>query len=275
MTTAAVDARPQLTPPNVSLINAAIVVTEVDERWEMGFQYVPEACGTADVYNPCNPNDAVVHTTANASTAITGTPYAISASDTCSTWGFQVREYEERAIRMLKAIESFKIARELWENQSGLGLNPWLAGTGTGAASTITTNAKPKDVLGLLESSFYASSPAQRAMIHMSPRLLERLQHDSGGAALRREGNNFYTWMDSIVAVDAGYRGVGPGGQGGEWAYVTPVVVIREGPIRVTPDTISEATIIRQNEVSYFADRIVQATWDYNCQSYTLSVDLT
>lgn len=262
-----------LTPPNVSLIAAAIAVEEADERWINGITYVPEGCGDADTVDICDndPVDGFQKTVDNSATPISGTPFAIVASDTCTTSGFRVRDFQARATRMLLAIESFKLARELWEG--GLGLNPFF--TQPGLASTVATGVAPEDVLGKLEAAFYETSPAVRAMLHLSPRLLERLMYDSGGAALRREGNVYYTWMDSVVAVDKGYRGQGPSAASGEWAYITPIVTIRRGPIGVIPNNLSEATLRHENEITFFAERAIQATWDYNCQAYTVSVDLT
>jgi hypothetical protein len=273
MTAAVVQTAP-LTPPSVSLISAAIAAQESDERWVNGFLYQPEGCGAADIFDICNNNDPSAgfsKTISNNTTPITGTPVGVVAQDTCSTWGWQVADYRARATRMLLAVESFKLARELWEGTTGLNVSLMQAGV----ASTVNTGVTALDAIGQLEQSFYNSSPAQRAMIHASPRFVEFVQHISGGAALRREGNVFYTYMDTIVAVDKGYRGKGPNNAAGEWLYITPIVTVRRGAISIVPDDMSEALLRKQNQVTFFAERPVSATWDYNCQTYALSVDFT
>jgi hypothetical protein len=273
MTAAVVQQTPN-SPPSVSLIAAALAVQEVDERWVNGIRYQPESCGAADVFDICNnndPNSGFSKTVANNTTPITGTSLGIVAQDTCSTWGWQVADHQARATRLLLSVESFKIARELWEGNTGL--NPYLMRADL--TSTVNINVNPLDAVGQLERAFYNTSPAPRAMVHMSPRFLELLMGISGGQALRREGNVYYTWMDSVVAVDKGYQGKGPGGVGGEWAYITPIVTIRRGKVDVIPDTMAEATSRKDNKVTFFAERPFSATWNYNCPSYTLSVDVT
>lgn len=269
--TAAVVQQTPLTPPSVSLIAAALAVNEVDERWVNGFLYQPEGCGVADIFDICNndPTTGFSKTIANNATPITGTPVGVVAQDTCSTWGWQVADYRARATRMLLAVESFKLARELWEGTTTKNVSF----VQNGIANTVNTAVTALDVIGQLEQAFYGTSPAQRGMIHMSPRFLEFLMGISGGAALRREGNVYYTWLDSVVAVDRGYRGKGPNGAGGEWVYITPLVSIRRGQIAIVPDNMSEAMLRKQNQVTFFAERPVSATWNYNCQAYTVSVD--
>lgn len=270
---ALVEQVPKLTPPSVSLISAAMAVNEVDERWVNGITYRPEGCGTADIFDICDhdPSDGFQKTVAGTTVPITGTPVGVVASDTCSSFGFNDADYVPRATRMLLAVESFKIARELWEGTTGLNVSLMQVGV----ASQVATGVNPFDAIGRLETAFYDTSPAPRAMIHMSPRLLEFLQSVSGGAALRREGNVYYTHMDSVVAVDKGYRGKGPGGVAGEWAYITPLVGIRRGAVDVVPNDMAQALNRKTNEVSFYAERPVHASWNYNCQAYTLSVDLT
>ncbi len=208
---------------------------------------------------------------------ITGAPYGVGASDKCSTFGFETADYQGRAERMLRAVESYYIARELWLGT--LGTNAHLADP---ISTIVTGSATPETLLnaiGTIEEAFYAHSPAARCMIHMTPGYLEALQTYSGGAALRRGGNAYYTQMDSIVAVDKGYPGTGPAGQAASpaslWIYATPVVQIRLGPIMVTPGTLAEATNRTDNTVIYYAERPVQVAWDFNCPIIALNVKRT
>lgn len=268
-----VEQTPKLTPPTVSLINAAITVTEADERWVNGLTYRPEGCGAADVFDICNndPSTGFSKTITGTTTPLTGQPIGVVASDTCSTFGFLEADYVGRSVRMLNAVTSFKIAREVWEGTTGKN-NSLMQ---LGYATQLNTGVNGLDAIGQLEEAFYGTSPAQRAMIHVSPRLLSFLIGLEGGPVIRREGNTYYTPMDTVISVDKGYRGKGPNGAAGQWAYITPLVAIRQGAIDVVPGSLAEAVNRKTNTVSFYAERPVHATWNYNCQAYTLSVDLT
>lgn len=264
-----------LSPPAISLLNAAIVENETDERWVNGLHYVPEAGGVAEVFELCDndPDTGFTKTIVAASTPLTGTPHGIVAQDTCSTFSYQARDYQARATRQLLAMESRLIAAELWEGT--LGLNPFLADP---TATVATGTASPESLLyaiGTIEEAFYATS-TQRCMIHMRANVLEAIQTLSGGAALRREGNTFYTQLDSVVSVDRGYTGTGPSGQAvtttQEWIYATAVVQIRHSPVVVFPDRMPEAVLRRENQVTFFAERAVHAAWDYNTPTIALNV---
>lgn len=264
-----------ISPPNISLLNAAIVEDERDERWVNGLHYVPEAGGVAESFELCDndPESGFQKSITAASGPLTGTPYGIVAQDTCSTFSHQARDYQARATRQLLAMESRLIAAELWEGT--LGINPFLADpTATVAVGTAT----PESLLyaiGTIEEAFYANS-TQRCMIHMRANVFEGIQALTGGAALRREGNVYYTQLDSVVAVDRGYTGTGPANQAVtttvEWIYATTIVQIRHSPIVVFPNTMPEAVLRRENQVTFFAERAVHATWDYNTPTIALQV---
>lgn len=251
-----------------------MAVEEVDERWVNGFRYIPEGCGVAQLYNLCSSDDIDDH---DRGVPITGSPYGVIATDKCSAFGFLTADYAPRAERLLRAVESYYVANELWRDT--LGLNPHLADP---ADTIVAGSASPevlRNAIGTIEEAFYAHSPAARCMIHMTPGFMDALQHSSGGAALHRGGSNYYTQMDSVVAVDKGYPGTGPAGQAktfsSEWIYATPVVQIRLGPIMVMPGSLAEAMDRSDNTVRYYAERAVSVSWDYNCPTIALNVKRT
>ena len=258
-----------LSPPSISLLNSAIVEDETDERWVNGLRYIGESPSTGEVFNLCG---SFTKNVAAASTPLTGTPYGVVAQDTCSTIGFRTRDFQARATRQLLAVESRVIAHELWTNS--LGLNPALADP---LDVVVTGTTSPESLLyaiGTIEQAFYAVS-SQRAMIHMRPNILEAIQSLTG-SALRREGNVYFTAMDSVISADRGYPGTGPTGQAvsttQEWIYLTTMVQIRHSPVMVVPTGISEAVLRTQNEVTFFAERAVSAIWDYNTPTFALNV---
>lgn len=267
-----------LTPPPISLLTAAGVVDETGERWENGFNYIAESCGAADAFLICN-NDPITGfqktVTAARSTPITGTPYGIVAQDTATTFGWAYRDYAARATRKLLSVESYMIAKELWNGT--LGINPKFAdplaviAPGTGAAPESLLTA-----ISSVEQAFFDVNPGTRCYIHMRPNILQTLQNFSGGDPLRRVGNVYYTQMDSVCCVDRGYPGTGPAGQAvsqtQEWIYATPPIQVRHGPVMVTPTSMKEATDRKSNQVTFFAERAVHAGWDYGCTVVALNV---
>lgn len=266
-----------LTPPSVSLLSAAILLEESDERWVNGLNYVPDGCGEGEIFDLCD-NDPITgfeKTISASSDPVTGSPFGLVAQDTCTTFSRNARDYFARATRKLLAMESALLADEVWTGS--LGLNPRLAdpsnvdATGSGAEPLVTA-------IALIEQTFYDTSPGVRPMIHMRPFVLETLLA-LGSVGLRREGNVWYTAMDSVIAVDRGYPGTGPSGEAvdvnTEWIYATPVLAVRRSAIVTIPNTLKDAVLRTENQVTVFAERAVQATWDNNCPTISLKVDRT
>jgi hypothetical protein len=266
--------QPHLFPPAISLLTAAEVIDMSNERWVGGYTYPPEGCGEYDVFELC---DTFEKSIANSSPAVTGTPFGIVASDTCSTFGWQARDYKARAMRKLLAIESFAIERELWTNS--LGLNTAIAGAFATDVTPGGTPVQPVRMIAEIEQQAIdtcGDEGALRYMIHMTPYMFEYF-HASSPMALRREGNRYFTPMDNIVVVGRGYTGSGPAGQvktaAREWIYLTSTVQVRHSPAFNTPDTMVNATDTTINQVTFYAERAASAIFDTNCCHLALAVD--
>jgi hypothetical protein len=268
--------QPQLVPPSISLLTAVTVVDETGDRWVNGIKYVPEDCDAGEIFELCDndPTTGFEKTIAARGTAVTGTPYGAVVSDTCTTFSYKVADFQGRAMRKLLAMESSLVANELWTNS--LGLNVPIAGAPN--TTTIGTSVKLQLAIAYAEQAFIDCAPAVRPYIHLRPYLLEAMLGFET-KAIRREGNRWYTGMDSVVVPDMGYPGTGPTGQAvsatEEWLYVTGPVQVRHGPVSIIPTNLNEAVLRTQNQVTFYAERAVHASFNPNCCTIALNVKRT
>lgn len=265
--TALVNARP-LQPPRISLLSSAILVDESDDRWDAGFALNPEGCGEAGVSAVCS---------SDARTAPEGCTdnlefetFGVWASDKAGGFNFGHRDFQARATRKLLAVESKLIESELWSGGMGL-TNPKIQST---AATTISGGPRPPvATLSRLEDALAECSGGIRSMIHVRPGVVVQwLQF----GIVRREGDVYLSPMDNIVVPGRGYTGGPPaGGAAGatDWIYTTSLVEVRRGPIQVFPDSVSQATVMARNEITYWAERVVSAAFDPNC--CRLAIEMT
>lgn len=274
---------PPATPPRYSLLIAAPSVTD-DARWEAGFQFAPEGCGSSgrtaadcfggtDVLDP-DDNPGTVH----------GDPFAVWAADRCSTFGYRARDYVGRARRQLAATESFQIARELWSGslngESGMQGsdidNRPLTHPGS---DTVTTGAvNPEVALALIVGALGECGMGRQGMIHVTPQVLVELNN---AQAIYRDGANWYTPMGHLVVADDGYTGDGPGADGGtpasssQWIYGTSMMRLRLSPVQVVPELPDDDTTNPRgwpaavdphtNDVLVIAQRLAAVNWDHCC----------
>lgn len=276
--------QPFLIPPTISLVNAAIDATPDGERWINGFQYSPEACSGAQVFSlDCFDEDHSTNTKliTAAGAPITGTPYGIQAQDTCSTFSYQWRDYVARATRLLLAMESQWIASELWApsyepNNIGFTNAPIFYDSTPGGGPVGLDVA-----IAMIELAAIQTFETWQPQIHMPVAIFEQIAGITGaGVLLTQVGNRWYTPYGSQIIVDKGYSGNGPGndpsGQATyKWIYATTPVQVRRGPIMVIPGEMSEATLRRENQVTFRAERAAHASFDYHCGVVGLQVAYT
>jgi hypothetical protein len=194
-------------------------------------------------------------------------PFAVEAEDHCSAFGFQAHDYEGRAIRRLRAVESAAIARELWTGElaaaAGNTGNRRLASTTTTDNLTSGGAVAAVRALALLEDGIAQCMDGGRAMIHVTRGGAAVLAH---GGGLRREGNLLLTANDSVVVPDAGYPGTAPDGTapaaGETWAYATPMVTVRRSKPTVIPGSLAEAIDKNLNTIAYKAEELAAVTFD-------------
>lgn len=278
--------QPQLTPPTISLISSANIDDSapdlLGDRWENGFFYAPEGCGTGQTIRLCA---GTTKTAVTGSQIVNWTPYGLVTSDQCSTFGWKVRDYQARATRKLIAVESKLIEAEFWTgatetNNLGLTNSP---GAAPAAALIDITPGGPVSIqkmIAYIEQGIADNTGGGRYMIHMRPYLFEAFLAISP-QALNRQGNRWFTGQDNIVVPGRGYTGKGPNEAGfttAEWIYATPMVNVRRSDIRIYPtgrdesETMARATDRTTNTVTFFAERVAIADFDSTCGRLALNV---
>lgn len=273
---------PPATPPRYSLLIAAPTAT--DGRWEGGFEFAPEGCGTGGrTAVDCFGGTEELDPDTNPG-VVGGEPYAVWAADRCSSFGYRARDYVGRARRQLAAIESFQIAEELWEGS--LNGEPSLGGQAidnralVDPASDTVTDAptSPTGALAALVAGLGQCGQGRQGMIHVTPQVLVHL---AAVDAIYRDSGAWYAPMGHLVVADDGYTGAGPGANGGvpasssQWIYATSMLRVRLGAVQTLPDLPDDDTTNpsgwpaavdpQTNTVLVIAQRLAAVTWDECC----------
>ncbi len=265
---------PRLQPPRTGLLASFTPVGD-GERWQGGFSWEPDSCGTTATVNPCDADTDLKAISADDNPGVaTFDPFLVWAGYRCSTFGGLGPDREARARRMLAAGESRAIEAELWTGARATAeswSNNYLANEdsvdviGPGATSPLLYG------LAALEEALAACTG--RAVIHAS---VPTATLWYGANALRREGALLLTALDTIVVAGTGYDGSSPAGVidatgATAWAYGTGIVDVRLGEVVVLGD---ETTIDRrQNTWEVRAERLAAATFDPCCH-VGVNVDL-
>lgn len=241
---------PAIRPPRVSLLSSAEVIspprggrTDDGNKWQGGIEIYPlsatDASGTWIICGSGQSKDAT-----NRIGGQSFQPFAIYATDNCSTFGSGSVDFGERARAKLAVVEPYWLERVLWENPDGLA-NPSFVGS---PATTVTTGADPIGAFSQLDSAVADDLHDGRGMIHMTTRMFDLLvQYD----VFRREGNVWFSPLDNIVVPGRGYTGNGPNPDGGanenaatstvEWMFGHPgIVQIIRGSVTTLGEPDSE-----------------------------------
>lgn len=272
----AVEATPAQ-PPRYGLLVAAQTTIGDAGRWQFGVSWEPEQCGTSGREAvDCLGNTAEL--TANVSPGATSAdPFMVYASDRCSPFGFQARDWVARATRQLEATQSFEVADELWSGalRDAAGVDDQIADNPAltdSTSDTVTSGpADPVDALACLEQGLAECSRGRRGMIHATPQALVQWV---AARVVTLEGGQYLSPLGNIVVADAGYDGSGPGGSvagASQWAYATGLISIRLSTPQIIPGDLESAQSLAQalnrddNTLDVYAQRLALIQWDECC----------
>jgi hypothetical protein len=266
-------------PPSHSLIKAALTPNApADAHWIDGIQWRPDPCDPGGGWWDCpadggDPPDDKTIADEQRQAWESYRPWVLWVGDACSPVGD--REFVARARRMLVAVESHRIARELWTGSyatSAAFPNRYLSQAGEVALVEGGAAVGHISALAALEQALGDCSPAGEKMIHCTRRTLTHWAHQG---LVEREGNSgvVRTIAGTVVVADTGYPGTGPGetytpGESTadtDWAYGTSQVVVFRSPVTVVPESESEAVNRATNLVEFRAEESVAAVWDGCC----------
>lgn len=268
------------TRPRTSLLTSGVPVIEGEQsRWENGVTFTPDACGTGGIVDPCV-------TSAKAPDALPAAvefePFGVWTGVTCSTFGFQARDYQGQARRQLAAFQSRYIEREFWRGdqaRTSAWPNRYLTHLDNDVLTAGATT--PRQALACLEQALFECGFGQRGVIHATPQVVTEWAAEN---LVRREGGIILTVLDTIVVAGSGYDGSGPqvaaGGapvaaaDGSVWAYATGMVEVRLSDVEVLTPSLREATDRSANTVTVIAERLAAVTFDQCCH-FAAEMDLT
>lgn len=241
---------PTARPPRYSLLAIAEPATVPEEVWGAGFVFDPEALtdpgqsGLFSTESLFGWENEEAQTVCEVPPQITpafdgperdqviGYPFLVWAADKCSTFGYQARDWQGRAQRLLRSVESAQIAKKLWEGGTGLTASLYELADVTALGGSVV------EAVARLEKEVAVAGAGAPAMFHMSPHMLTR-----GVAAqvLWRDGAVWRTPMGHVVVADAGYSGLGPTSLTNETIMASPMVSVALTPVETVPGSLQQA----------------------------------
>ena len=266
----AIDAVP-VRPPYYSLLVAADVI-EDGQRWQQGVEWNPEQVyavdgSLADCFGSVSLTDFPNLLNNGAE------PFVVQASDQCSTFGWQARDYEGRARRQLAAVRSAYIAKNFQVNTVGSSVNAPLES----ASVIVGPAADPIAALAEMEGAMADTYGGRRGMIHVTPQVFTILK---AGYAIEFVGNKWQTGLGTIVVTDAGYAPI----SGVTWMYGTLMVQVRLGEVLLVPGSLeqarAQATDRATNLTTIYATQLALIQYDSDSQAegdlvHKVEVDIT
>lgn len=280
---ASVGIGPPLTPPRVSLVNSVEVIYQPDSAFRATNRTQYESCdGGLESYINCGEGNPESLSEGTDSNIWTSTTIELIGAETCSTFGnTDEKFFKNRAEKKLLACQSKQLEYELWtgfsftENNVD---NNYLA-SDTAVDITSNTAVEPEDALDALEDVI-ADAGCTNAFIHVSPFILAKLvrHHDGIYKVVDSQTGKiqYYSPFGNKIISGGGYPGTSPNGDAptnsDEWIYASAPVVVKLGPVHVSPDSFHGALDRTTNTVTFRATRLAQVEFDDNCLHFAAKV---
>lgn len=199
-------------------------------------------------------------------------PYLLVAEDSCSTWGFEERDFKGRAQRLVENGKHAAVEKEFWGGALATAKgypNDFL--TREANLTNLTPGTVPSIARGfqILQEALAGCGFGGQGMIHVQTQAVPNLLQ------VRRVGNLMLDMFDNIVVPGVGYPGTGPGGStpaaGKAFMYATDLVMVREeDEATVFPDSFAEAIDRGQagepNTLRFRAEKFAVAYADFVCK---------
>lgn len=247
-----------------------------DERWLSGFTYESRTCtANVNLLDICGGHAPVNVITPSPTTVRNREfqPFAIEAVDECSTWGFQARDVEQRALDALEACTQKALENEFWTGSlattNGYTENRYLASTDTVDETPGGVAVKLRYGLAILERALADCGCGTRGTIHVT--------RDVGSALpVKVVGDHLETQLGNLVVAGSGYTGSGPDGTipgTGTWIYATGPVSVLLGKSEAIGAKLIQQVDSSKNTWEARAQRPAAVTWD-GCCAFAVHVDL-
>ncbi len=200
--------------------------------------------------------------------------FSVQVIDTCSTFGYEARDGEKRALDFLDAVTQKAVENELWTGAVAVAAthttNDYLASTAATDLTPAGSGVKLRQAVALLEKAIGDMGAGGRGIIHM-PRNV------ASAATLRHVDDHLETNLGNYVVAGSGYTGSSPAGVAATptatWVYATGLVRVILGRPFVLGD-LSDRTDRSINTITTYAERAAWATFD-GCAHFAVKVDTT
>ena len=199
-----------------------------------GIQYVPDTCEDDVFLYAINcPPVSGSKTFSAIEPAVSGAPFGVITSYTCSSIGFSFEEAAARVRTRMMLREQRAVERRIWQGSplGGIGGLPGLFQS----AVTLSASGCVTEAVEQLEQAL-ADNGIVGGIIHARPGMSAHL---SQGHLIERVGRQIQTRLGTPVSLGQGYDGTGPAGEATtgdvEYMYASGRVVIWGSEIEI-PD---------------------------------------
>lgn len=222
---------------------------------DFGVMYIPDTCPSGTQLYAINCPSVSGSKVFNAlDTPVSGAPFAVITSFTCSSIGMAPTEMVERVRTRLSLREQMAVEQRIWQGSTGTGALGQLPGLFRGATSLGTAGCVTEAV-EMLEQQL-ATSQVVGGMLHMRPGMNA---HMANSVLLKQgAGRAVTTWLGTPINFGYGYDGTGPAGEAtttdDEYVYASGRVAIwQDTDIFVPPwqQTLNTST----NTITLLAER--------------------
>jgi hypothetical protein len=197
-------------------------------------------------------------------------PYLVISEDSCSTWGFEERDFKGRALRLLENATPQAIEKEFWAGalaQAKGYPNRYLADSN---CVDVTPATPPSVARGqqILQDYLANTGFGGQGMLHCQPQTAPNLLN------ARRVGALLLDIFDNIIVPGVGYPFTGPVGNanftppaGQAWMFCSDLAMVRaETQGTVFPDSFAQALDWGQggqpNTLRFRAEKFAAAYFD-------------
>lgn len=236
-----------------------------------GVQYIPDDCGDIYIWDMQCPPVSGSKTFQPLATPISGAPFGIYSSYTCSAVGMDYDEARRRTLTRMQLKLQRAAEKRLWAGGNAPGL-PGITGLLRGS-TPLTAASCPVTAVALLEQAL-ADNGVQGGIIHARPYMMPFLANNH---LLLPRGRGWQTYAGTPVVFGQGYDGTGPSGEAVsttvEYMYATGRVVIwQDSEIWVPPIEVFNQSL---NTLSLVAETVMAMTIECGKWSVAVTRDCT
>lgn len=222
----------------------------------VGVMYIPDDCpATPQLYLVNCPSVSGSYSFTGLDTPISGAPFAVATTFTCSSIGMSPEEMQRRVTTRLSLREQIGVEQRIWQGSTGPGAIGQIPGLLRGATA-LTAASCVTEAIEMLEQQL-ATSQVIGGMIHARPGMAAHLAN--GHLLPETPGRGFRTPLGTPINFGIGYDGTGPNGEApdtdNEYMYATGRVAIWQATdIFVAPwqQTLNTST----NTITLLAERV-------------------